>query len=358
MASLQVVLITLVCALLVACTGVGGQRATPVDARFRVQTDAPVAPDVVMRADAMVKAFQSFLDENKIRRGAIAISYKGDVIDQYGKARSPDEPAKLASLSKSIVALCTLKALEQSNGTVDMTLAEIMPKTLARYPDRNKDMDRITVEQLITHTSGLHVRHTNRMRTDIENMKREQKDLQFEHVVAYGMGAKPGSKFTYANSNYLILGMVIEALTGRSHERFCKQKLLKPVGITTAGVNDDWAFFTSYAGWEMSAVDYVRYINAYYKPHSVLGRPTTDIRTVERGKQEYGLGASMQLTENGWVYWHFGSFLWDTRIVAGRFGAYYAVYDNDYAVAVNYAVDSRNGRARQVREALSNALYK
>ena len=57
----------------------------------------------------------------------------------------------------------------------------------------------------------------------------KDKPLQFE----------PGSRFSYSNSNYELLGAVIEAVTGKSYEEVLRARLIEPLGLSSTGLDSD-----------------------------------------------------------------------------------------------------------------------
>jgi len=246
--------------------------------------------------------------------------------------------------------------LDESGGSADQTLSELIPDKLNLHPDRDPNFDRITVAQLITHTSGLHIPHVSRMGgVLIESFENEQKDRQLDFIILFGLSAEPGSAHEYANSNYLLLGLVIESVTGKSYANYCKQKLLQPLGIESAQLSPSWAFLSSYGGWEISAEDYLRYANAYYKTDTILSKPAEAIAAkLPRTDIMYTLGMLTYTTDAGRVYWHSGSFNWRSATTTGDFGAFYAAYDNGFAVVANIDTNLNDG----VGIALDSALFR
>jgi len=73
---------------------------------------AHISERVRSTSDKIINSFDSFLQKNQIAKGAIAVSYKGELVASAGRNRKSTEPAKVASLSKAITAVCTMKALE------------------------------------------------------------------------------------------------------------------------------------------------------------------------------------------------------------------------------------------------------
>lgn len=259
--------------------------------------------------DSIVEAFNQFLERHSIRSGAIAISYNGKLVGTAGKNRSAADPARLASLSKAITAVCTIKALESSNYTVKSSLREIMPDQLVKNSTNKAKFEAITVEQLLTHTSKLTSKHLSRQGKYITRFDREQKNWQLDNIFKYETAKGRAKKYYYANSNYLILGIVIEKLTNSDYESYCKKAVLSPLTITKAKLAPSWRILSSYGGWELSAIDYLKFVNKYYTKDWRNNFPSMGkFKPAKmKGSAEYGLGMSMRESISGTTFWHAGS---------------------------------------------------
>lgn len=120
----------------------------------------------------------------------------------YGKCNSSDTPFLLGSVSKSFTALCIMQLAEAGKIDLNAKISEYLP--------RAKCGDKITVLQLLNHTSGLG-EHDTLKNYDI-------KSAQGKHV--------------YANVNYSLLGKIIESVSGETYETYVTDNVLKPLGMT------------------------------------------------------------------------------------------------------------------------------
>lgn len=135
----------------------------------------------------------------------------------------------LASNVKQFVAALIMQLVEQGKMRLDGKITDYLPE----YP--KEPGDRITVHQLLTHTSGIpnytlfHDQwpiHYFNPYSQADYVKRfSEKKLDFE----------PGTQFIYNNSGYYLLGMIIERLTGKSFEAALADNILKPLGMTQSG---------------------------------------------------------------------------------------------------------------------------
>lgn len=128
----------------------------------------------------------------------------------YGKCESSDTPFWLGSVSKSFTAVCIMQLVEQQK--IDLTAA------VSTYLPNAADGDKITVSQLLNHTSGLGEYQT------LETCK-----------IVNNQGVH-----CYANVNYSLLGEIIEAVSGKSYPEYISANLFEPLGLshTAATLNE------------------------------------------------------------------------------------------------------------------------
>jgi CubicO group peptidase (beta-lactamase class C family) len=112
-----------------------------------------------------------------------------------------------------------------------MTLQDKLSKYFHGYPGG----DSITVEQLLTHTSGIY-NYTNDgdfMRDRSEHpIARDSLLALFEYKP---LDFSPGTKWSYSNSGYILLGMIIEKVTGKSYFRVVRENIFEPLGMWHSG---------------------------------------------------------------------------------------------------------------------------
>jgi CubicO group peptidase (beta-lactamase class C family) len=185
----------------------------------------PGSPD---RIDRYVRAF---IERHRIPSAAIAVVHHGRVVKSAGYGSASLElkvPATAQSVYEigSITKQFTAEAVMMlaAEGKVDLNAP------IARYlPDLPAAWAAITVRQLLTHTSGL---------PDWEgpgtlDFHREYTPTEFiQLIVGHPLDFAPGARWSYTNSAYPLLGMMIETVTGESYERFVTERVLVPAGMT------------------------------------------------------------------------------------------------------------------------------
>lgn len=188
----------------------------------------PAAPTLDQQLEQRADRF--FADSQP---GGVVLVRRGDEIllrKAYGLAdvengvpMRADSVFRLASISKQLTAMAVLTLvhagtldLDQSVGSVDPSLPEAVGKTSLR--------------QLLTHTSGITniseieaSRAARRNEASAEELLGFFKDLPLEF--------EPGSRFSYSNSNYILLTRVIELASGKSYPEYLGAAVLKPLGM-------------------------------------------------------------------------------------------------------------------------------
>ncbi len=143
---------------------------------------------------------------------SVSIVDKDEVLfsGNYGQCESSDTPFLLGSVSKSFTAVCIMRLVEQQK--IDLTA------TVSTYLPNATDGDKITVSQLLNHTSGLGEHQT---------------------LEDYNIVNKQGIHY-YANVNYSLLGEIIEAVSGKSYPEYISENLFEPLGLSrTAATLDE-----------------------------------------------------------------------------------------------------------------------
>lgn len=135
----------------------------------------------------------------------------------YGECKSIDTPFITGSLSKSMTAACIMKLYEGGHLNID---SPVSPYISADEVFKNpKEANRITIRQLLNHTSGLGVyQHIGNARIVNEN-----------------------GEYTYANINYDILGMIIENVSGESYDEYLTENFFKPLGMNNSSATYEGA---------------------------------------------------------------------------------------------------------------------
>eukprot|EP00388_Colpodella_angusta_P020287 GDKJ01050710.1.p1 GENE.GDKJ01050710.1~~GDKJ01050710.1.p1 ORF type:complete len:411 (-),score=-21.38 GDKJ01050710.1:218-1300(-) len=108
---------------------------------------------------------------------------------------------------------------------------------LSKYFPDYPDGDKITLENLLTHTSGI-FNYTEDTAFSQMGMTTPQDRKSMMRVFKNRMtGIEPGTSFNYSNSNYMLLGYIIEDLTGKTYYQALRTMILQPLGMKNTGCN-------------------------------------------------------------------------------------------------------------------------
>lgn len=133
---------------------------------------------------------------------------------------------RVASLSKLVTAATVMRLVEAGKVRLDVPL--VQQWTPARTP-ADARFNRITVRQLLMHTSGIPVMWSTFFASSITDWR-----VTADIAVRTPMAANPGAAYLYSNANYTLLGRLIERVTGMTYVNAARTYVLYPLGITEA----------------------------------------------------------------------------------------------------------------------------
>lgn len=135
---------------------------------------------------------------------------------------------RIGSMNKMFTAVSILQLTQA--GKLD--LKETVGKYLTDYP--NKDIaSKVTIHQLLTHTGGT----GDIFSPEFEAHRLELRTLQ-DYVNLYGNRApkfEPGSRWDYSNYGFILLGAIIEKVSGQSYYDYVREHIYEPAGMTSSG---------------------------------------------------------------------------------------------------------------------------
>lgn len=197
-----------------------------------------------LTADNIKKIDSVFSKFNFGTPGAsIAVMQNGEVIFEkgYGMANleynipiTPQTIFHIASVSKQYAAFCMLLLEQDGKLSVDDDIRKYLPYV----PDFGK---KITIRQLINHTSGLRDQWAL-----LANAGWQLDDvITTEHVVKLvskqrGLNFDPGAEYLYCNTGYTLLGEIVLERTGRTLRQFTDERIFKPLGMTRTHFHDNY----------------------------------------------------------------------------------------------------------------------
>lgn len=166
--------------------------------------------------------------------GVFLVSKKGNIIYEkaFGKANlelnvnmTTDNVFQIGSMTKQFTAISILILEQQGKLNVNDPVSKYVPD----YPSGNS----ITIHQLLTHTSG--IRDFTKMKTLPEIAQKEMSPkMMVDFFKNEPVDFKPGEKFDYNNSGYVLLGYVIELVSGEKYEDFIRKNIFEKSGMNNS----------------------------------------------------------------------------------------------------------------------------
>jgi len=150
---------------------------------------------------------------------------------EWNVPNTPSTKFRLGSITKQFTAASILLLEERGKLKIDDPVKTYLPDAPAAW-------DRITIHHLLTHTSGIPNFTSFQTYRTMEPFA-----MTPEKIVATfsdkPLDFAPGDKFSYSNSGYVLLGYLIEKITGGSYESFVYQNLLAPAGMKDSGYDSN-----------------------------------------------------------------------------------------------------------------------
>ena len=233
----------------VVCSAAAMAQTSGITARsIRMETSNDLRVSAPLQADAIDP------DSTKQRLGEVASSFTKDdgfmgavlvakgtdiLLDEgYGKAvvewnipNSPNVKFRIGSMTKQFTAALVL--LEQEDGK--LSVGDPIRKYLPDSPDA---WDKITVADLLHHTSGVPNFIFDKRFFEwrmVSHTPAEEMELFRDKPLNF----LPGTQWEYSNSNYVLLGIILEKVSGKRYVDLLQERILIPLGMKNSGLDDD-----------------------------------------------------------------------------------------------------------------------
>ena len=184
------------------------------------------------RLDSLMDAYVKVLGFN----GTVFAATKGAVIFEKGygyknkstNARNDTNTIfQIGSITKQFTSAIILQLLEQNK----LSLQDSLTKYIPDYPNGNK----ITIEHLLTHTAGVYNYTNDAVFMVNETTHPINRDSLINRFKYKPLDFQPGEKFSYSNSGYILLGYIIEKVTGQSYFQVVRQRIFQPLHMDHSG---------------------------------------------------------------------------------------------------------------------------
>ncbi len=251
-------LITLLLALITALSALTACGEDKSEEATEAATSAPTEQSTVVSDDTREKIkeqFEKALD-NHTFRGAVYVVYKGEEVYSGGtgkanKKENTDNGADvvyhIASITKQFTAAAILQLCEQGKMSLDDTLGKY-------YPEYEIGAD-ITIHNLLSMQSGIpdfarNYDEDGYEMTEVyqavidgvseQNSIEENRAALREWILSQDLLFEQGERFSYCNSNYFLLGEIIEMVSGKSYFDYLQTAFFEPLGMETTGFMENY----------------------------------------------------------------------------------------------------------------------
>jgi CubicO group peptidase (beta-lactamase class C family) len=207
--------------LIVLCVGLQPSPAIAPEAQSK-----PPTPDI--------QALDKFIAEEVNAKGlvglSVALMIDGKILLAKGYGRSaldgtpatPETPFAIGSVTKQFTCACILKLAEAGK-------LSVLDKVAKYYPGLTRAAD-ISLLDLMNHVSGYSDYYPLDF-TDRRMLKEIQPDDLINEYAGGRLDFEPGSRYSYSNTGFIILGRVVEKVSGRPFGKFLAEEILKPLGM-------------------------------------------------------------------------------------------------------------------------------
>ncbi len=168
--------------------------------------------------------------------GYVLVKQKGETLlttgygySNYATKEKGTEQTRyqVGSVTKQFTAVVVLKLAEQGK----LSLGDKLSKYFPGFPKA----DKVTIEHLLTHTSGIFNYTNSRSAFDsLRGISSTREDMM-RMIAAYPYDFEPGTQWAYSNSAYSMMGYIIEKASGKSWEENIREMIFRPLGMNHSG---------------------------------------------------------------------------------------------------------------------------
>ncbi|HEX8289763.1 MAG TPA: serine hydrolase domain-containing protein [Pyrinomonadaceae bacterium] len=202
------------------------------------------------------KFFDTLAEKNKAM-GSLTVSKDGNVLYSravgYSQINGNEKKAsttatryRVGSIAKMFTAVMIFQLVEEGK----LKLTDTLDKFYPQIPNAKK----ITIAQMLSHKSGIHS-FTGDPDFQMWLMNPKTKDEMLAVIAKGKPDFEPGEKFQYSNAGYVLLGYIVEKVTGKSYQEALKERITSKIGLKDTylgkgktNVTDNESFSYNYAG--------------------------------------------------------------------------------------------------------------
>lgn len=179
--------------------------------------------------NSLDKPITAMMEQNHIPGVAVGISFQNGntICKYYGKSNleydapvTKESTFAIGSITKTFTAIAILKLCQEGKLSLDTKLSKFYPK----FPDSNE----ITIKELLDHSSGIRdIFQIKKLMNFVAHPWSPQQVISMATKAPFNF--KPGTAFEYNNTAFIILGVIIEKVTGKHYEKYISETILNPL---------------------------------------------------------------------------------------------------------------------------------
>ena len=270
------VLTTLVCAMQIS--GANGQ------------------PPQASVADFFDRAMREWAASFGVSRASVAVMRDNRLIFSAGYGdRGANERVPVWSLSKAITAVCIASFISEGRIGLNDPIGPLLKSVFAKFGEpEDERLTRVTVAQIISHRGGIpRAIDDNLFAPGLVQLLRQRPareatiEMLMPQIMKMSLVHTPGTDFEYTNMGYVLLGQIIEALSGKRYEIACAERVLAKAGIKDSpSLDRDWGgIMYAASGWSLSGPEYLAFARLLHlQPQNLFTPETTKFLQSSDGK--------------------------------------------------------------------------
>jgi D-alanyl-D-alanine carboxypeptidase len=237
--SVSAICLLLSSAALGACSGDGQDETAVIH-----PLDAAAIADIEAKAERLVAAGVSGVSVAVISGDQTILVARGVADRETNEPMSPDHRFRVASIAKSIVASIILQLVDEGELALSDTVEDWLPGMLPENSDSS-------IENLLRLQSGIFSydedeRHmAPYLAGDLDYTYQPEQLIAFaaEHPAMF----RPGERFYYSNTNYVLLALIVEKIVGRPLAEVAEDRVFEPVGMSSSSMPTTSAIESPYS---------------------------------------------------------------------------------------------------------------
>ena len=334
-----------------------------------------------LSAASLTQGLDDVIEKYHLGRVWLHVEQDGAVVANLGiRGANADEPEPVGSLSKSITAIAIALLIQNRKLTIDTTVGDVLSNTYAQH---NRPLDanlkNVTIERLLTHTAGLRPNKItdpfNGLATEDVLGKLSADATTFDFLsVSDGDHSNGQNTYVYSNMSYLMLGLVVEAVSHENYRDFCVAHIFRPLHIANASLlTGQYRAVSAYSGWVLSQRDIAKiWLNVFDRRHPTLLKLATLDKTLfaplgqaigSNKNSRFTLGLTIRRSVDGTSYRLFQNGVQGTRFSGADHGSFYSYMEDTvpgsiWIFATSPVPPQANWRNidNDVRDLVANAL--